>query len=178
MGAPLKNSSHPSQWFERIHQRVLVARSICRETPTDVWSMGGMKRQTAARTTAPLPLPSGDRHHGDVSTSNICSGGASSSLPRAAKRRRAPLVLVQRETTDLHVAPGTLHCAHSGCTPCIYKLVLQCEKRQRGDGGDQQQLRPNERPECCMRYTAGASSLTTDDDPVAARVVRCCGLYR
>ena len=50
-------------------------------------------------------------------------GGAAS--PKVQRRR-----LAERETTDLFVATETLQCAHRGCVPCIYKLVIQWDKAQ------------------------------------------------
>ena len=93
----------------------------------------------------------------------------------AQKKRRVVVPPLERETVDLFVAAETLQCAHRGCVPCIYKLVLQVRHMAHSCNPYGQSLlhlqadtcsvalqwdktkpgaaplRPNTRPELCIR---------------------------
>ena len=53
-------------------------------------------------------------------------------------------VTPERNTANLHVLSETLKCAHAGCVPCIYKLVVHTRVGER----------PNQRAEDCLRESA------------------------
>jgi 25S rRNA (uracil2634-N3)-methyltransferase len=93
-----------------------------------------------------------------------CSGEAADESRAKSQRPRDPKPpRLERSTEGLHVQRSTLRCAHGGCVPCCYKVVLHTPPGW-------PRLRPNQRPEMCPRAELQAA-------PIVPGERRHCGLY-
>lgn len=100
-----------------------------------------------------------------ASSSAACASADGGQPPRPAKRPKVERR--ERDTKGLHVLRSTLRCAHGGCVPCSYKLVLHAPPAPAAVA-----LQQNQRPEMCPRAALTAAPAPTPGDPR-----RRCGLY-
>jgi 25S rRNA (uracil2634-N3)-methyltransferase len=90
--------------------------------------------------------------------------------PQQPQRQRQPRARVERDCEGLQVLRSTLRCAHGGCVPCCYKLILHAPPGSAP-------LQPNQRPEMCPRAALQAAPAPRGSSGSRRRVRRRCGLY-
>jgi hypothetical protein len=145
-----------------------------------------MGRRTTKRPRSPAPRSRGEDDRGRCGAAAVplpvvgatsAAGATKPPHPQQSKgkgrRLRGGGRRCERHVAELFALESTLRCAHRGCVPCCYKLVQHASPEAK--------LRPNERPEMCLRLRGGqpalAATAARPAPTAAAEEVRRLGLY-